>query len=319
MRAMGRRRGAVCIVAVWLWAGALASAAAEQPHTAAVLWRDPAQVEPLPAPPRPPFTFVREDLSGTQPKLFARDAAGRTWNVKFGYEVKTESFCWRVVRACGNFVEPSFYVAEGRLEAFRGMRRAAPGLSPDGRFRSARFQLRDPNLRFLASRYWRWDRRPWAGTKELSGLKILIMLFSNWDNKDARAGKGGPNTGIFERRENGATEHLYAFTDWGSGLGRWGPASRRTNWKCEDYAAQTPAFVKRTGDGVEFAWEGAINEGFRDGIPAEHVAWLLRYLGRVTDAQLRTGLKESGASDAEAECFANAIRARIEQLSAVAR
>jgi hypothetical protein len=284
-----------------------------------VLWRDPAHLGPPPAPPRPPFTFLREDRSGTQPKLFARDAAGRVWNVKFGNEVKTESFCWRVVRACGYFVEPSFYLPEGRLEGFRGLRRAAPALSPDGRFRSARFQLRDPNLRFLAGKSWRWDRPPWVGRKELSGLKILIMLFSNWDNKDARAGKGGPNTGIFERRENGKTEYLYAFTDWGSGMGRWGPGSRQTDWNCEDYAAQTPEFVKRTGRIAAFAWEGAINEGFRDSIPREHVRWLMQYLGRITDAQLRADLSSSGASAGEAQCFANAIRARLEQLAAVAR
>src|SRR5690242_17303633 len=52
-------------------------------------------------PPKAPYTFVREDPSGTQPKLFVRDAAGATWNVKFGYEVHNESFCWRIVQQCG--------------------------------------------------------------------------------------------------------------------------------------------------------------------------------------------------------------------------
>ena len=66
------------------------------------------------APPKAPFTYVREDPSGTQPKLFVRDAAGVTWNVKFGYEVHNESFCWRIVQACGYFAEPSFYIAEGQ-------------------------------------------------------------------------------------------------------------------------------------------------------------------------------------------------------------
>src|SRR5689334_15090090 len=84
--------------------------AAVQPLPRGWLWRDPGNVAALDfaatagAPvslPRPPFTFLREDPSGTQPKLFARDAGGATWNVKFGYEVRPESFCWRIVRACG--------------------------------------------------------------------------------------------------------------------------------------------------------------------------------------------------------------------------
>src|SRR5215831_18710145 len=80
-----------------------------------VLWSDPGDVSALDfagtvgtpvALPKPPFTFVREDLSGTQPKLFATDANGTMWNVKFGFEVRSESFCWRIVRACGYFAEP---------------------------------------------------------------------------------------------------------------------------------------------------------------------------------------------------------------------
>jgi hypothetical protein len=145
------------------------------------------------------------------------------------------------------------------------------------------------------------------------------MLFSNWDNKDGRAGKGGPNTGIFARLANGKTEYVYAFTDWGSGMGSWGPGTAQTNWRCEDYSAQTPGFAKRVGPTVEFAWEGAVNEGFKTGIPVEHVAWFMTYLGRITDEQLRADLKASGGSDAEAECFTKAIRSRIEQLSAIQR
>ena len=114
-------------------------------------------------------------------------------------------------------------------------------MQPDGHFTAARFQYRDPELKFLKNRNWRWDRPPFAGTKELSGLKILIMLFSNWDNKDGRGGNGGPNTGGV--REEG--KRIAAFTDWGSGMGKWGstPGSN-SNWNCADFTAQTPEFVK---------------------------------------------------------------------------
>jgi hypothetical protein len=284
------------------------------PAAAQTLWHEPAPSAI--APPKPPFTFVREDPSGTQPKVFIHDANGATWNVKFGYEVHNESFCWRVVELCGYFAEPSFYVADGQFQGFQPLRRATGDIKPDGHFTAGRFQHRDPGLKFLATRNWRWDRPPFAGTKELSGLKILIMLFSNWDNKDGRVGRGGPNTGEFELHG----KLIAAFTDWGSGMGRWGSApGTNSNWNCADFTAQTPAFVKGVERGsIVFGWEGAINDGFRTGIPPAHVGWLMGYLGKVTDDQLRADLKAAGGSAADADCFTKALRARIEQLRGVA-
>jgi hypothetical protein len=295
-------RGAALLIA---WAALQASAQ--------TLWHAP--VASGVAPPKPPYTFVREDLSGTQPKLFARDAAGLNWNVKFGYEVHNESFCWRVVEACGYFAEPSFYVADGRFEGYRPLRRATPSIQPDGHFTAARFQYRDPGLKFRDGRNWRWDRPPFAGTKELSGLKILIMLFSNWDNKDGRVGRGGPNTGEFDLHG----QRLAAFTDWGSGMGKWGSAAgSNSNWNCADFTAQTPEFVQGVEHGaVVFGWSGAINAGFKTGITTPHVAWLMQYLGKVTDDELRGWLKAAGATDSEAACFTAALRNRIEQLRRV--
>src|SRR3954447_5624787 len=97
--------------------------------SAQTLWREPAPSKV--APPKPPYTFLREDPSGTQPKLFVRDASGATWNVKFGFEVHNESFCWRIVQACGYFAEPSFYVAEGQLANFVPLKRANDAIHPD--------------------------------------------------------------------------------------------------------------------------------------------------------------------------------------------
>jgi hypothetical protein len=289
-----------------LWAVATASAQ--------TLWHTPAPSTATP--PKPPYTFVREDPSGTQPKLFVRDAAGANWNVKFGYEVHNESFCWRIVQACGYFAEPSFYVAEGRVEGYQPLKRPTPSIQPDGHFTAARFQFRDPELKFLKDRNWRWDRRPFAGTKELSGLKILIMLVSNWDNKDGRVGRGGPNTGEFELKG----KRLAAFTDWGSGMGKWGSTpGTNSNWNCADFTAQTPDFVKGINRGaVVFGWSGAIDQGFKTGIPPAHVAWLMQSLGKITDDQLRSWIQAAGGSDSDTACFTSALRTRIEQLKTVA-
>lgn len=304
-----------------------AAASAAQP---AWLWRDPGNVAaldfagsvgtPVEAP-QPPYTYLREDLSGTQPKVFVRDARGLTWNVKFGNEVHTESFCWRVVRACGYFAEPSFFIASGKFENYRPIRRATPSLAAQGSFTDARFQFRDPNLKFLTDRNWYWDRPPFAGTRELSGLKILIMLLGNWDNKDARVGGSGsgPNTAIFELRRPSGMEAIYAFTDWGAGLGSiLGGYTGRSNWRCAQFSEQSPGFVQRVdARQVVFQFVGAINQGFRTGIPPAHVAWLMNYLGRITDAQLLAGFQAAGAGKSDAACFTRALRMRIEELRKV--
>lgn len=290
------------------------------------LWRDPGDISKLDfggsvgAPvnkPKPPLTFVREDMSGTQPKIFVKDANGAMWNVKFGYEVHDESFCWRVVRACGYFAEPSFFTASGKIEGFRPTQRKDPTLHADGTFTDARFQYRDPDLKFLEQKNWLFDAPPYGGTKELSGLKILIMLFSNFDNKDGRAGAGGPNTAIFQLKKSYGTRIIYAFTDWGSGMGNDTSPKTRSDWRCDSFREESARWVQRAPNGtLDFRYDGNINQGFRSGIPAAHAAWFMKYLGAISDAQFRAGLLASGATAADADCFTAALRERIEQLRA---
>ena len=61
-----------------------------------VIWADPGAVEQLDFTagaggkentPKPPFTFIEEDLHGTNPKVRVSDANGNKWTVKFGSEV----------------------------------------------------------------------------------------------------------------------------------------------------------------------------------------------------------------------------------------
>src|SRR5579872_3689087 len=85
-----------------------------------VLWHDPGAVEqkdlqycsggPETAP-KPPFTFIKEDTGGTNPKVLVRDDAGRQWAIKFGEEASPDSFASALVCAVGYYVEPSYYVA----------------------------------------------------------------------------------------------------------------------------------------------------------------------------------------------------------------
>jgi hypothetical protein len=159
------------------------------------LWHDPGGVERLDfvggpggraRAPKPPFRFVRADPSGSAPKVIARDAAGATWSVKWGPEVKAETFASRLAWAAGYYVEPVYYVPRGRMRGVKDPGRAGKHIDKAGNFREARFELMDPSKRYLQTVGWTWENNPFAGTRQLNGLKIIVMLTSNWDNKDHR-------------------------------------------------------------------------------------------------------------------------------------
>ena len=289
------------------------------------VWRDPGRVEDLDfaagpggakKTPRPPFTFVEEDTGGTNAKVKVQDAAGRTWGVKWGSEVHAEVFASRLAWAAGYFVEPSYFVKAGRIQGATHLHRAKKYVESDGRFTNARFELKEKGITKQTDKQsWRWDQNPFVGKKELNGLKIVIMLTSNWDPKDQRDDES--NTAIHTVKATGDVK--YVFTDWGATMGKWGGFMSREKWDCDGYSSQTRKFIEGTKRGVvEFGYEGKRKSEMREGITVNDVSWLLRYLGRITDAQFRAGLKASGATEGEVSCFTSALRDRINKLKDVA-
>lgn len=294
-----------------------------------VIWADPGAVERLDLvngpggarnAPRPPFTFIEESLSGTNPKVRVRDARGNEWTAKFGSEVNAETFATRIAWAAGYFVEPAYFVPSGKIENVGPLQRAKKHIQPDGGFTGARFEMRrEKGVKKLdEEQSWGWIQNPFVGAKELNGLKVIMMLVSNWDNKDLRDVKRGSNTAIFQTPTKAGLEDRYMVTDWGGSLGKWGGFLSREKWDCRGFHSQSKDFVKGVKGGlVEFGYSGQHTETFKNDIRASDVQWLMRYLGRITDKQLRAGLQASGATAEEAECFAQALRDRINQLSAV--
>jgi hypothetical protein len=272
--------------------------------------------------PRPPFAFVEEHFSGSQPCVAVRDAHRRLWRVKWGHEVRPESFAVRMVHALGYFAEVTHFVEEGVIEGAAGLTRAKDCIDEECRFREARFELEDRKVRMLFGEHsWSWDDNPFIGTKQLSGLKLLVMLVSNWDTKDRRDVARGSNTAIFEHGVSPwAREARYLITDWGGAMGKWGTnVVSRGRWDPDGFEAQTPQFV--TGvreDGiVTFGYVGQRTADVAYDIPVDHVRWFCEYASRLTTALLREGLVASGANEEEAARFSAAILERIAQLQRV--
>ncbi|HEX8151222.1 MAG TPA: hypothetical protein VF591_28840, partial [Pyrinomonadaceae bacterium] len=294
------------------------------------LWSDPGEVERLdfhagPGGPRgapePPFRFVMEHGTGSNPCLSVRDARERTWRIKWGDEVRSETFATRLAWAAGYHVERAYFIPEGHIEALGELGRARECVAEDCTFKEARFELDEAGVRKLFDEHgWSWDDNPFVGTRELAGLKVLLMLVSNWDNKDVRDVARGSNTAIFEHGlPDGTVEARYLIIDWGASMGKSGSPLTRTKWDCEGFAAQNADFVRGVRDGVvEWGYTGQRTDEATEGIKVGDVRWLHSYLGRVTDGQLREGLLASGATREEADCFTRALRGRIEQLGRVA-
>jgi hypothetical protein len=288
------------------------------------LWHVPGAVEHInfshaagrENPPRLPFHFVSERLSGNTPKVIVRDGAGVEWRVKWGLEVKAESFATRLAGALGYYVEPTWFLARGKIVGARALTRARRFIRPDGSFANASFERRNPNLESLPES-WAWNKNPFEGTNQLNGLKVLVMLVANWDNKDARDPRIGSNTAILRRRINRREQLIYSVTDWGQALGGWGPQLTPQTWNCERFAMQTRTFLQgHQGAHLMFGYTGQHTDDFKNDITPANVRWLLRYLGRVSDAQLRSGMTASGGTAAETACLAAQPRRRINQLRA---
>ncbi len=290
-----------------------------------VLWHDPGAVESLDfrfgiggeaTAPKAPFQFVEEDFSGSTPKVKVRDANDRSWVIKFGQESSPDTFCTRLAWALGYYVEPTYYVADGVIEGVKDLQRARKEIDAQGRFQDGRFQLRSKEPKFLKSVNWSWTDNPFLGKPELGGLKVLMMLLSDWDNKDARdAEKRGTNTAIYQHGDL-----LYYFIDdWGGAMGRWGKYFTRSKWNAASFLKQSSDFVSLKDGGLRWGYVGQHSDLLRGDVAPADVRWLLQYLRRVTDDQLRTGLTSSGASEKETETYVKALRMRIGELETVAR
>ncbi|HZU27675.1 MAG TPA: hypothetical protein VFA04_19245 [Bryobacteraceae bacterium] len=308
-----------------------------------LLWRNPGNVARLDLAdgpggragrPKPPFRFVAEDVSGTSPKVTVQDSAGRKWSVKWGKEAWPSTFSSHLAWACGYFAETEYFVARGRIFGAHDLRRARDEIAPDGTFEDARFQLRSSSPKFLKDRNWAWNDNPFLGTHEFNGLRILMMLLSNWDAKDERQfrqrwyekvvdphGKAADsNLAIFEERGN-PPRYLFFVSDWGATMGKASNlAGRRDKWNARHFTRQTAAFVRGVDDNgqVEFSFRGKNGRDISQGITVSDVRWLMHYLGRISDAQITRALVASGATPDQVSFFGPALRQRIRELQAVA-
>lgn len=301
----------------------------------AVIWRDPGHIQSrnlLYGPgsaalaPVAPFTFIKENKSGESPKFDVKDARGVVWTVKLGEEAQSETVATRLVWSVGYFAEEAYYLDEVRINGLPKLSRGRDFVLSDGTVVGARFEPERKHL--TEGPTWDWEDNPFRGTRQLNGLKVLMILLNNFDARKEN------NKIYYSRGPAGRHEAQHYVTDLGATLGRSGGlGGKRTKNDLEDFLSTR--FVMGVEDGaVEFDYDtrptklghlsvlyppyyrGEVKkEKAMRGIPIAHARWIGSLLSQLTDDQLRDAFRAAQYNDATMDGYVESLRQRINQLS----
>jgi hypothetical protein len=304
----------------------------------AVIWKNPGNIasrnllygpgSPEHAPVEP-FRFIKESKKGESPKFDVEDARGVVWTVKLGEEAQAETVATRLVWAVGYFAEEAYYFDEARIDNLPKLSRGREFVLSDGIVVGARFEPERKHL--TEGPAWDWEDNPFRGTRQLNGLKVLMILLNNFDaRKD--------NNKIYYSRPAaaGRYEAQHYVSDLGATLGRSGGlGGKRTKNDLEDFLSTR--FVMGVEDGaVEFDYDtrptklghfsvlyppyyrGEVKkEKAMRGIPVAHARWIGSLLSQLSDEQLRDAFRAAQYNDATMQGYVEALRERINQLGAL--
>jgi len=273
-----------------------------------------------------PFSFVEEDKGGESPKFVVRDARGQEWTVKLGPEAQAETVSTRLVWSVGYFAEEAYYFDESRINGLPRLSRGQDYVSGDT-VRGARFEPKRAGMKRGST--WSWHDNPFENTRELSGLKVLMILLNNFDARSEN------NRVIYVAGPRGR-ETRYYVTDLGATLGRAGGlGGTRSKNDLPDFLSTKFVRGVDTRDGVvEFDYDtrpsglGHLSvlqpfyyrkevgkEKAMRGIPVAHARWIGSLLNQLSDEQLQDAFRAAGYSDAVRESYVGALRQRINQLT----
>jgi hypothetical protein len=285
-----------------------------------VLWQEPTDLESRDlfngpggaagAPdPSDTFKFIRRLSSGTSEKMEVEDSKGRSWTVKLGAEVIPETTTTRLVWAVGYHVDQDYYVKQAKIAGRGGFE-----------VMDVRFERRDDGFKEVKDNpTWSWNgANPFAGSRELQGLKTLMVLLNNWDLKDVN------NKVIRPDKESGGDRnmHIYYVGDLGATLGATGayirnfpffqnaPAGSKGNPNA--FASQVMVEGVKNGE-VLFNYNGKNDKASR-GISVDAARWMGNLIGRLSDKQLADAFRAGGFTDSEVQIYVRAMRNRINTL-----
>ena len=294
-----------------------------------VLWREPTDIASrnlLYGPggekdqPQEPFTFVKEDLNGTNPKFVIKDSAGVKWKLKLGEEARPETAASRLVWAAGYFADEEYFLPDLVIRNVpSNLHRGEKYVEPDGYTHNARLKRYIEGEEKFGT--WKWKDNPFTGTRELNGLRVMMALINNWDLKDV-------NNTIYTRDGN----KLYVITDLGATFGSTGRAVTRAGGKGNlDAYTESKFIAKIMPPTVDFyvpsrpalihiveepAFKQRIDmEWIGKNIPIDDARWIGKILGQLSSEQIQKAFGAAGFSPKEVAGFSTIVESRIAELN----
>jgi hypothetical protein len=281
----------------------------EVPKGTPILWSEPADIQSRDLfngpggedmkPDLSRVTIIREEKGGYSKKYRVKDGRGRVWVAKLGKEAQSETAAVRLVWAVGYASEIIYLVPRVTMEG-------------KGTFENVRFEARPENVERLEQ--WKWNDNPFAGKRELQGLKVLMALMENWDLKDSN------NRVLVVRRDSG-NELRYIVSDLGTTFGKTGGQNspmaffrsvKGSRNEPEDYVSD--AFIKAIeGDTVRLHYSGKNADMMRN-ITVADAKWLGGWLSRLSDRQIQDAFRAANYDVEEVRMLAGAVRKRINEL-----
>jgi hypothetical protein len=296
-----------------------------------VLWSDPGNIAERDLyygqggqdhQPKPPFTFLREDMHGTNPKFDARDADGKKWRVKLGEESRPEVVASRLLWAVGYFANDDYVLPQATVTGLK-MKRKSKEAKGD-RVSYARFARKPGGQDKIG--IWEWKDNPFTGSREFDGLRVMMALMNNWDLKD-------DNNSVYVDDKN--DRQIFLANDVGASFGTNGLSWTRARSKGNIDSFKGSKFITRTTDTeVDFATPAApvalLTEtaGLGAGpyekrasldwigkkIPRDHARWIASLLAQLTHQQLVDAFRAGNFPPDVIDMYVTLVESRIAEL-----
>ena len=303
-----------------------------------VIWRDPGNIAnrnltfgtgSANLAPVAPFTYVKEETTGESPKFRVVDGRGVTWIVKVGPEAQAETVATRIVWAVGYFADEAYYLDRAEIKNLPKLSRGQEFIEKGAVVRGARFEPKRKDV--IRGAQWDWEQNPFVPSRELDGLKVLMVLLANYDTSIRN------NRILSVKNASGLVEARYVATDIGATLGKVGGlGGKRSKNTLEDFTSSK--FILGVENGlVKFDYSttpkkmgmfaSVFNPGYKNSqaqkervmknITVENARWIGSLLAKLSDEQLRDAFRAANYDQATMEGFVAELRKRINQLNSL--
>jgi len=265
------------------------------------------------------FRFIEEDLGGSNPKFRVEDEQGVKWKVKLGREAQPETSATRLLWAVGYLTDEDYYLPELRVQGMKKLKRGQSLVAADGTIRGVRLERHVTGEKRIGD--WSWFKNPFAGTKELNGLKVMMALINNTDLKKE-------NNSIYDEEE--LLEHRYVVSDLGASFGRTGNILEQSVGNLNDYFASK--FIKRVkSQEVDFVMHNRppfifvfalpyyirrtrMQETVKH-IPSKDAKWIGQLLSQLSERQIKDAFRAGGFTLQQVDGYTRVLRGRIAELN----